>query len=134
MVVQRRGALSFSSTLRLWSRTGVPQAGSPSLGTRSVVSARHRGQRRGACPFSTYAGHPSRHPEAIQAVIPAKGDLCTTVIPAKAGIQMGGGPAWIASLPTPGLPRSESYARPPEAGIHLPYPDTQIWPEASLGR
>ena len=39
-------------------------------------------------------------------VSPAKGDLCTTVIPAKAGIQKGGGLATVVSLETPDIASS----------------------------
>ena len=40
-------------------------------------------------------------------VVPAKGDLCTTVIPAKAGIQRGGGLAKMVSFTAPDVASSE---------------------------
>ena len=45
-------------------------------------------------------------PRRRPSVIPANGDLCTTVIPAKAGIQRGGALARMVSFTTPDVASS----------------------------
>ena len=73
-------------------------------------------------------------PKSPTSVIPAQGDLCTTVIPAKAGIQWGGCLARMASVTSPNVGSSGRLRKGLRRRESIPGKVRRHYPGSSLSR